>query len=72
MVSQCILFAGNTTHIFDNEYCVLASFCYSQSTVDVLIKALVQDDYLYIGQPVLSINQPRLTQSVRPIDLLHM
>lgn len=65
MVSQCSILSANASHIFDSEYCVLSSFCYSESTVDVLIKELVHDDYLYTGQPVLSINQPRLSQDVR-------
>jgi len=64
MVSQCSILSANASHVFDSEYCVLSSFCYSESTVDVLIKELVHDDYLYTGQPVLSINQPRLSQDV--------
>ncbi|GLB42926.1 hypothetical protein LshimejAT787_1203750 [Lyophyllum shimeji] len=70
MVSQCAVSIGASTttapatSIFTQKYCVLSSFCYSQSTVDVLIKQLVKMDYLYTGQPVLSANQPRLSQAV--------
>jgi len=65
MVTQCFATgAAPPTKIFANNYCVLAALCYSESTVDVLIKDLTKRDYLYVGAPVLSVNQPRLSQTV--------
>ncbi|KDR86157.1 hypothetical protein GALMADRAFT_404420 [Galerina marginata CBS 339.88] len=64
MVRQCSVGAGNASSIFNSEYCVLSALCYSQSTVDVLIEQLHDEDFLTTGPPVLSAKQPRLSQSV--------
>ncbi|KAF8891607.1 hypothetical protein CPB84DRAFT_1683292, partial [Gymnopilus junonius] len=64
MVNQCSIGAGDASKIFSSEYCVLSAFCYSQSTVDVLIEQLHKEDYLSTSPPVLSASQPRLSQSV--------
>jgi hypothetical protein len=37
MVSQCRLWVAQG--LFQNEYCVLASFCYAWSSTDVLLKS---------------------------------
>ncbi|KAF8963177.1 hypothetical protein BDZ97DRAFT_1822163 [Flammula alnicola] len=64
MVDQCSIGSAKATNVFNNNYCVLAAFCYSESTVDVLIEQLTKDDYLSTSPPLLSVNQPRLAQSV--------
>ncbi|KAF8057614.1 hypothetical protein FPV67DRAFT_1566094 [Lyophyllum atratum] len=61
MVGQCSIGAAAAKSIFTDRYCVLSALCYSQSTVDVLIKHLVKADYLYTGAPLLSAQQPRLS-----------
>ncbi|PPQ76781.1 hypothetical protein CVT26_001953 [Gymnopilus dilepis] len=64
MFRQCSVGAGDASSIFSSRYCVLTAFCYSQSTIDTLIEQLHQEDYLSPNAPVLSANQPRLSQSV--------
>ncbi|KAF8063347.1 hypothetical protein FPV67DRAFT_238303 [Lyophyllum atratum] len=64
MVGQCSIGAAAAKSIFTDRYCVLSALCYSQSTVDVLIKHLVKADYLYTGEPLLSAQQPRLSTDV--------
>ncbi|KAF8963185.1 hypothetical protein BDZ97DRAFT_1822197 [Flammula alnicola] len=64
IVDQCTIGSAKATNVFNDNYCVLAAFCYSESTVDVLIEQLTKDDYLSTSPPLLSVNQPRLAQSV--------
>lgn len=60
MVSQCSVVAGPSSPIFSIQYCVLAAFCFSQSTIDVLINQLLQGLHI---KPILSAQQPRLTEA---------
>jgi len=62
--NQCTINAGNAHNVFSDEYCVITSLCYYLSTVDVLITELHREDYLDTNPPVLSANQPRLSQDI--------
>lgn len=58
MVAQCQLWVTNG--LFQNEYCVLASFCYAWSNTDVLLL----DEYpSYLPAPTTS-QEARLSQAV--------
>ncbi|KAH7919564.1 hypothetical protein BV22DRAFT_1183768 [Leucogyrophana mollusca] len=58
MVSQCRLWV--TQGLFQNEYCVLASFCYAESTTDVLLK----NEYPPYTTVPTSLQEKRLSQDV--------
>ncbi|KAH7927215.1 hypothetical protein BV22DRAFT_1007506 [Leucogyrophana mollusca] len=59
MVSQCQLWV--TQGLFQNEYCVLASFCYAESTTDVLLK---KEYPSYASDIPTSLQEKRLSQDV--------
>ncbi|KAH7907375.1 hypothetical protein BJ138DRAFT_1014591 [Hygrophoropsis aurantiaca] len=59
MVNQCQLFV--TGGLFQNELCVLASFCYAESTTDVLLR----NEYpSYVSPIPTSLQEQRLSQDV--------
>jgi hypothetical protein len=59
MVSQCQFWV--TQGLFQNEYCVLASFCYAWSNTDVLLK----HEYPYYISPTPNTSQQaRLSEAV--------
>jgi len=59
MVSQCQLWV--TQGLFQNEYCVLASFCYAWSNTDVL---LLHEYPSYVPQIPTSAQEARLSEAV--------
>lgn len=59
MVQQCQLWV--TQGLFQNEYCVLASFCYAWSNTDVLLL----DEYpSYVPNIPTSTQEARLSEAV--------
>ena len=59
MASQCQLWV--TQSLFQNEYCVLASFCYAWSNTDVL---LLHEYPSYVPQIPTSAQEARLSEEV--------
>ncbi|EDR08942.1 uncharacterized protein LACBIDRAFT_294094 [Laccaria bicolor S238N-H82] len=59
MVNQCQLWV--TQGLFQNQYCVLASFCYAQSTTDVLLR---KEYPYYISKIPTSLSEGRLSLDV--------
>ena len=59
MVNQCQLWV--TQGLFQNQYCVLASFCYAQSTTDVLLR---KEYPSYISPIPTSLSEKRLSLDV--------
>ena len=59
MVNQCQLWVNQG--LFQNQYCVLASFCYAQSTTDVLLR---KEYPFYISPIPTSLSEERLSLDV--------
>ncbi|EGN98977.1 hypothetical protein SERLA73DRAFT_181738 [Serpula lacrymans var. lacrymans S7.3] len=59
VAAECELWV--TGGLFQNEFCVLASMCYAESTTDVLIKKLYPS---YVSNIPTSLTEQRLSQGV--------